>query len=251
MTHSKNFVVTGTPRSGTTFFCNTLKTCPGIWIPEFSNIDNAEPFNPVNTVEVSNALQLPLFDQNAVVQKLIKNKTNNSAEYFGFKTFLAYHNNMSLLVEHNQLDVFVILRKNIWSVLASFLLAQDNKNYNGSSKRFSPFYYDGSNREERRIFTMFYSLCKDYWYSESVWASHPRLVEKIYFEDLIEPGASFEKINQYFEQKINFDAHYTKDSIEKYFENFGQVKEIILRRVHNSKHHFLALPQYLLTELDL
>ena len=59
MTHSKNFVVTGTPRSGTTFFCNTLKTYPHVWIPEFSNIDNAEPFNPVNTVEVSNTLQLP------------------------------------------------------------------------------------------------------------------------------------------------------------------------------------------------
>jgi hypothetical protein len=251
MTHSKNFVVTGTPRSGTTFFCNTLKTYPHVWIPEFSNIDNAEPFNPVNTVEVSNTLQLPVFDQNLVIQQLLQDKSTVNAEYFGFKTFLSYHNNMSSLIDHNQLDVFVILRKNIWSVLASLLLAQDNKDYNGSSKRFSPFYYDGSNREERRIFTMFYSLCKDYWYSENVWHSHPRLVEKIYFEDLIKPNVSFKKINNYFGQEIDFFANYTDDSVEKYFKNFDHVKKVILRRVHQSKYHFLALPDYIRTELDL
>lgn len=251
MAYSKNFVVTGTPRSGTTFFCNTLAGHADIWIPRFSDLDNAEPFNPINTIEVSNALQLPMFDHNFVVQKLIELQQQNRTEFLGFKTFLAYHNNMLSLIEQTQLDVIVLLRKNIWLALASLLLAQDNKDYNGSSKRFHAYTYDGSNREQRRIFTMFYSLCKDYWFSENVWHGHSRLIEKIYFEDLIKPNATFAKINAYFGRNITFEANYQDDGIETYFTNFNQVKAMILHRVHQSQFHFQALPDYLLKELDL
>jgi hypothetical protein len=83
MTISKNFVVTGTPRSGTTFFCNHLRNYPQIWFPRFSNNDNVEPFNPVNLPVVSNSLNVAIFDQDLVMQKLFERKASAGLEYFG------------------------------------------------------------------------------------------------------------------------------------------------------------------------
>ena len=251
MTISKNFVVTGTPRSGTTFFCNYLRNYPQIWFPRFSNNDNVEPFNPVNLPVVSNSLNVAMFDQDLVMQKLFERKATSGLEYFGFKTFLSFHGNMLSLIEHNQLDVFVVLRKNIWMVMGSLLLAHDNQNYQGSSKRFSKFHYDGSAKEERQILTMFHTLCRDYWYSENIWCNHPRFVEKIYFEDLIKPNASFEKLNCYFDQEINFLANYTDESVSKYFENFDQVQQIVMKNVYKAPQHFLMLPDYISKELGI
>jgi hypothetical protein len=135
--------------------------------------------------------------------------------------------------------------------MGSLLLAHDNQNYQESSKRFSKFYYDGSAKEERRILTMFHMLCRDYWYSENVWCNHPRFVEKIYFEDLIKPNMSFEKLNCYFDQEINFLANYTDDSVSEYFENFDQVQQIVIKNVCGAPQHFLALPDYILKELGV
>jgi hypothetical protein len=131
------------------------------------------------------------------------------------------------------------------------LIAIDNKNFQGSSKRFDLFYYDGSNREQRRIFTIFNSLCRDYWWSENVFYNHNNLIEKIYLEDLINNNMSFKKINEYFKKEIQFSANYTEDSIDEYVENFEDLKQFILEKVHLSKYHYSALPDYILKELEL
>ena len=70
---SKNFIVVGTPRSGTTFFCRTLDQYQDIWIPRF---DNYEPFNPHGLGLASKRLNQCLYDQNSAVQKMIKAKKN-------------------------------------------------------------------------------------------------------------------------------------------------------------------------------
>jgi hypothetical protein len=248
MNKSTNFIILGTPRSGTTFFCETLNQQSNIWIPEFTN---SEPFNPANVIQISSTIQTNLFDQNAIIEKLIDTKNKRNVEYFGFKTFLSWHNDISSVIDRHQLSIFLILRKNIWKVLASMLIAIDNKDFQGSSKRFEPFYYDGSNREQRRIFTIFNNLCRDYWWSENVFHNHANLIEKIYLEDLIENNISFEKVNNYFKKEIQFSANYTEDSIDEYVKNFEELKKFILEKVHLSKYHFSALPTYILQELEL
>jgi hypothetical protein len=248
MADTKNFIVLGTPRSGTTFFCKTLAECSNIWIPKFPNY---EPFNPINIVPVSNALHASTFDVDAVIEKFLYFKQKQNFEYFGFKTFLTYHSDISALINTHNFDLFVVLRKNIWKVLCSQLVAMDNKDYQGSSKRFTPFCYDHSNREQRRLFNMFNALCKDYWWSENVGGKHANLIDKIYLEDLILPNASFQKVSGYFNQKLTFSADYTEDSIDAYIENFTDLKEYILSMVHKAKYHYQTLPDYLLTELEL
>jgi hypothetical protein len=248
MTASTNFIILGTPRSGTTFFCETLNSRSNIWIPEFTN---SEPFNPTNIVQISNIFKSNIFDQDSIIQKMIAIKEKKEIEYFGFKTFISWHNDISSIIDKNELAIFLVLRKNIWKVLTSMLVAIDNKDFQGSSKRFDPFYYDGSNREQRRIFTMFNSICRDYWWSENVFHNHPNLIEKIYLEDLTEENLSFQKINDYFKTEIQFTANYVEDSIGEYVANFDDLKQFILEKVHLSKYHYSALPDYIMKELEL
>jgi hypothetical protein len=65
----KNFLITGTPRSCTTWFCKTLNAHDGIWVPEFPNY---EPFNPHAIPKITNKLKVSLFDQFAVIDTLKK-----------------------------------------------------------------------------------------------------------------------------------------------------------------------------------
>lgn len=205
----------------------------------------------MNIVPVSNTLQESIFDTNIIIEKFLNFKQKQNFEYFGFKTFLTYHSDISSLINTHNFDLFLVLRKNIWKVLCSQLVAMDNKDYQGSSKRFAPFCYDQSNREQRRIFNMFNALCKDYWWSENVGNNHPNLIDKIYLEDLILPNTNLQKVSSYFNQELTFSANYTEDSIGTYIENFSDLKEFILNMVHKAKYHYQTLPDYLLTELEL
>jgi hypothetical protein len=68
---------------------------------------------------------------------------------------------------------------------------------------------------------------------------------------MIGKDISFKNINEYFKKEIFFSVNYTEDPIEKYITNFDELKTFILEEVHRSKHHYSALPEYILKELEL
>jgi hypothetical protein len=249
MINTKNFIIFGTPRSGTTFFCKTLNLEKNIWIPEFKNF---EPFNPQITPTASNKFKTHMFDHNAVMQKLINAKKDQKKEYLGIKSFVSYHSDVSNLIEHNQLAIFIMMRKNIWKVLGSLLVSIDNSDFAGSSKRYKPFYFENNNREKHRIFGIFDRFCRYYWYSENVLSKHKNFVEQIFFEDLIDKNnLQFDGVNNFFNKKISFSANYIEDDLEKYFQNFDEFKSVILERVNSSPYHYSALPEYILKEFNI
>lgn len=241
MQRSKNFVVLGTPRSGTTFFCKTLAQLPNVWLPPFLTY---EPFSQVNVEQVSNAFRVPQFDTDAMVAKLLGLKQKRNVEYFGFKTFLSQQYDISKMLDTNGFAIFLVLRKDIWKVLCSGLVALVNKNYAGSSKRFAPFHFDGSNMVQRLVAHTFSELCRDYWWAENVGNKNPNLVETIYFEDLIRPQAVFNGVNEYFQQVLSFDADYKEDSIDQYIDNFNQLKVFVMEIVRKAPYNYATLPTY-------
>jgi hypothetical protein len=249
MINTKNFIIFGTPRSGTTFFCKTLNSEKNIWIPEFTNF---EPFNPQIIPTTSTKFKTHMFDHSAVMQKLINAKEERNKEYLGIKSFVSYHADVTRLIENNQLAIFIMMRKNIWKVLGSLLVAIDNSDFVGSSKRFIPFKFENTNRERRRIFGMFDRLCRYYWWSENILSKHNNFIEQIFFEDLVNAGTvQFSGVNNFFNKEILFSANYTEDDLEKYFQNFDEFKSVILERVNSAPYHYSALPEYILKELDL
>jgi hypothetical protein len=245
---SNNFIVVGTPRSGTTFFCRTLDQYPDIWIPGFGNY---EPFNPHGLDLSSKRLNQCLYNQNSAVQKMIKAKKKYEAEYFGFKTFITWHNDFLNLVEYNNLDIFVVLRKDIWKVLGSLLIAIDNGDYSGSSKNYEPFYFSDTNREKRRIISYFFELCKSYWYCEKVLTNHATFVDKIYLEDFDKKDVVIKSINNYFQKNILFNTDFKEDDYEKYYKNFEEFRTFILEYVYSAKEHYSEMPDYIKNLLEL
>lgn len=245
---NKNFVIVGTPRSGTTFICDALNQFDDIWIPEFPNY---EPFNPHNLHRLTESIKNNAFDQDLIIKKFISLKSRKNIDYFGFKTFLSFHSNLKNLIKDNNLDVILIMRKDIWKVIGSMLIAIDHNDYLGSSKKYDPFVFVESKREIRRIMTFFNHLCRSYWELENTFANNFNVVEKMYFEDIIKNNNT-NNLDNYFDKKIIFDFNYDdNDSIYFYMKNFEELQDLIMKEVKKYHVHYSALPYYIKSQLDL
>ena len=244
----KNFLVTGTPRSSSTWFCKTLNSHENIWVPEFPNY---EPFNPHAIPKITNKLKVSLFDQFAVIDTLKKEAEKKEVDYLGIKTFNSYHYSIPNLIDAYDFSIFLLLRKNIWKVLGSLLVAVDNKNFEGSSKRFEPYFFENSHREKRRILSIFDRICLNYWLAENYFCNHKNFIEKIYMEDIIDGQTSFEKINNFFAMDIDLSNIYKEDDLSFYYKNFDEFKNFIVTHCKSAPYHYSALPDYILKELDL
>jgi len=245
----KNFVVLGIPRSGTKFFCKSLNERPNIWVPSWNS--TYEPFNLKRIEHSSEIFKSHLFDHNNIVKKLISAKKDQQKAYMGFKTFLIWHRDFKDVIEQNQLRIIIVIRKNFWKVFGSFLMSIENADYTGSSKRFSPFLFCPSNRENRRIIDIFNNFCYQYWQLENDYSSHKNLIDKIYFEDFTQ-STKFEKLNDYFDDRIHFQNDYNDlDSVKTYFANFEQLKSFVVEHCRSAPKHYGALPDYFLENLGL
>lgn len=246
---SKNFIVLGTPRSGTTFFCRTLKEQPDIWIPNFPNY---EPFNPWSIVGASNTFKTHMFDQDEIVKRMIEFKKSKNIDYFGFKTFISFHSDIKGLIERNDLDIIVVLRKDFWKLMASQLIAIDHNDYEGSSTKYEPYFFENTAREERRIIGFFNEICKWFWWCENVFSKHKNFIDKIYLEELSKNGASFGNINSYFDRNIIFNSNYDdRKSLESYISNYDEFQKFIKEIVKKCPEHYKVLPDYVAEKLEL
>jgi hypothetical protein len=246
---SNNFIVLGTPRSGTTFFCQTLSQLDDVFIPEFPNF---EIFNPWATPTVSKAIKTHMFDQDKALKKFIDYKIQINKKYFGFKTFIPFHNDLTTLINNNDLDIFVVLRKDIWKILGSMLIAIDHNDYTTSSLKYQPFVFEKTEREKRRVLGLFNQLCKSFWYNENAFTNHKNFVEKIYLEDIVAGNNTFKNVNNYFNKIIEFyPTNNDNKSINEYISNIDEFQSFFKDHVKKSKEHYGALPEYILKELDL
>jgi hypothetical protein len=244
-----NFVVLGLPRSGTKFFCKTLSEQSNIWIPSWNN--TYEPFNLKKISTSSEIFDSHLYDHDLIVKKLINAKKEKQKEFMGFKTFLVWHRDFKEIVDKNNLQIIILIRKNFWKVFGSFLLAIDNSDYTGSSTKFSPFLFIPSNRENRRIIDIFNNFCFQYWQLENVYSFHKNFIDKIYFEDLLK-SKKFDKIDTYFKNKITFQTEYRDEfDLQKYFANFDEIKKFIVDHCKTAPKHYNKLPSYFLENIGI
>jgi hypothetical protein len=219
-----------------------------IWIPGFHNY---EPFNPHNLYGLTELIKNNAFDQDRIIKKFISAKSKKNVDYFGFKTFLSYHSDLKNLIKDNNLDVILILRKDIWKVIGSMLVAIDHNDYIGSSKKHDPFIFVESKREVRRIMTFFKQLCRVYWELENLFAKESNVIEKLYFEDIVNNNIS-NNLDTYFNKKIIFDHNYNNDdNISSYIGNFEELQSLIMEEVKKNHTHYSALPSYIVNQLAL
>lgn len=248
MKEIKNFLVTGTPRSSTTWFCHTLNSHGRIWMPEFTNY---EPFNPHNIHQTADKFKVSLFDQLGFMDTIVNYASQKDIDYLGIKTFISYHNDISSFIRQYNFSIFVLIRKDIWKVLGSLCVAVDNKDFLGSSKRFQPYMFENNHRENRRLITIFDRICLNYWYAENYFAKHENFIEKVYMEDIIKGKSSYLRINNFFNQHINLSNDYDDDDADVYFKNFDEIKKFFIDYCKSAPHHYSSLPDYVKQNLSL
>jgi len=196
------FIVTGIPRSGTTIFTKTLAQQSGVDV--FSN-DHFfyEPFS----MGFKNKFRLNPEKDLAIQESKCKD------DYFGFKAFKDGFLTPDYLMTQGYRPI-VLLRKDLWkSVISAFVqqwqVGQNLHPTYTSKEIIFPDVYNTVEEVPPFMRTRFLinlgnrvMMC---YRAERVWKD---VIDIIYFEDLIKPGATFKNVNEYFQREIKFDLNY-------------------------------------------
>ena len=208
------FLITGLPRSGTTIFARTLSQLDNVSMPNDKH-DFFEPFKIMAKPVELNCLP-----------RLKSLENNCQSKYFGFKCFNRDLLNVSDL-SRDGYKTFAIIRKDIWKSIFSHAIAKtalfvDGENIFANSSTLHIQDLVAKTVKEmpppliRMFQDSFFDRIKDAYEFETQWKN----IDIIYFEDLIKPNASFDCVNEYFNEEIIFNLNYDDTSdIEVYYPN--------------------------------
>jgi hypothetical protein len=196
------FFITGTPRSGTTIFTKTLDQQENIHLHNNGN-PFYEPFH-IKFLRLN-----PLKD-------LEDASKNIDCKYFGLKLFANSTIHPAELLAQGYKPIY-ILRKNIWkSTFSQFIQQVQSVSMkpeefdrlsvkNNFSSKINPFTREVKDLNSDILMKMMVTLANrlvDVYQAEVVQKDK---IAVIYFEDLIKQDATFDSINNYFDQKIIFN----------------------------------------------
>jgi len=221
----KRFVVTGTPRSGTTFLCNRLASLDNVHMD--SNYDY-EPFSPYAGV----------LDEEDYLDNLV---TNHPGKIVGLKTWWYDSYDFTGLIE--DFDPIVLIRKDVQKVFLSLIvLLRFGYDENKSSKNQA-----GSSELVYGDFGLRYNahnLLKSYCYSEKM----PYL-EKIYFEDLVDGSYDPTSLEDYFENKLDLNTNYKESVLTDYYQDPGKFIRVLRDTALSMDHK--KFPDYVRENLNI
>lgn len=219
---NKQFIVTGTPRSGTTFLCSKLAALDNVYMP--SEYDY-EPFGAYGGVLDEKAFTINL--RQAYPDKIV-----------GFKTFWE---DSFILREHlRSFDPIVLIRKDVQNVYLSLLVLYRAGYDDMKSSRGRP----GAEKMHHSDFSLTYvahTLLKTYYYAEKM----PYLF-KLYFEDL-HLGNS--RLESYFKQPVDIDPKYSGSKVTDYHPDPQRFLDILKRTA--LRMDYKKLPDYVRSNLNI
>lgn len=186
---NKKFIVTGVPRSGTTFVCKKIAALPTV---HMDPVPGYEPFGPDGGV----------LDEKIYLRRL---EQANPDKIVGLKT---WWEESYLLKEHlESYDPIVVLRRDIHRVFLSYVVMMRKGFDENHSSRNRP----GAETIEHSDYSLRYlahSVLKGYYYTEKM----PHLF-KLYFEDLSKDNP---RMDDYFGAKLDLDPGYQEPELTDY-----------------------------------
>ena len=191
----KRFIVTGTPRSGTTFLCSRLASLDNVYMDEHNGY---EPFG----------FNCSIVDEEEYLRQLSFDHPN---KIVGFKTWWDVS---FMMADHlRNYDPIVLIRKDIKKVFLSYIiLLKLGSDHNNSSRKIN-----GSESITYNSMGLSYTahqLLRSYYYSEKIDATH-----KMYFEDLVNNNSDNSKLEIYFDRKIDLNPNYSESDLTDYFKD--------------------------------
>lgn len=189
---NKSFIVTGIPRSGTSFICQQLSNLDNVYLDRNYNY---EPFCPRGKI----------LDEFQYLENL---RRSNPDKIIGLKTF---HGDSWFLNQHLQSHTpIVMIRKDIRKAFLSlFILIRKGADENWSTRNRP----DVSSIEptDREMMWQSKSILKSYYEAEKINHGY-----KVYFEDMVN-GQSYPELESFFERSLNLNPGYVESDIYSYY----------------------------------
>jgi hypothetical protein len=218
----KKFIVTGTPRSGTTFLCKQIAALDNVVM--YDDWDY-EPFGGYGGV----------LDEEEYLRQL---QSDHPDKIVGLKTF--WQDSFFMNEHLKRFDPIVLIRKDIQKVYLSLIVLYRRGYDQDKSSRWRP----GAETIEYSDFGLTsaaHTLLKTYYYSEKM----PNLF-KLYFEELTKENTI---LDDYFENKVNLDPGYTGSTLTDYHPDPERFLSILKRTALGMNHK--KLPYYVRENLHI
>jgi len=221
--HNNKFFILGFPRSGTTAIANTLTSSEDICVYSSEKLDGIitqeshffEPF--VSTLDWESKLT------NTIESTYYK-------KYNGIKIIFGDCVLIHELVQNYNYRPLVTIRKDIWKTIFSKIAAGYSlavKQNSGKDSHNNPYLQSSRNINANFCnFNAFVPRLEFFLgsFTKAIYDYENRIRDKfnpidiIYFEDFVKPNATYEKINEYFDQEIIFNLDYndTFDVVDEY-----------------------------------
>lgn len=203
----EKFVITGFPRSATTVFTKYIAALDDVHILT-KKLGTLEPYE-YNDEEMFVAPEKDLAYHENICDK----------KYFGFKSFNTDVMNCDYLFQQGYKPISLI-RKDIWKSVTSWCALHLQSN----NDKVKSFWEESTKNHvfDREYFASLSDIPVPVWrlFSKALYSRlrvayaverYYNNIDIIYFEDIIKPNASFDKLNEYFNEEIIFNLNYQDD----------------------------------------
>ena len=219
---NKRFIVTGVPRSGTTFVCKKISELHTV---HMDLKPGYEPFGPDGGV----------LDEEIYLRRLVQDNPN---KIVGLKTWWG---ESYLLSQHmKSYDPIVVLRKDIHKVFLSYVIMMRKGFDENHSSRNRP----GVESIEHTDYSLRYlahSVLKSYYYTEKM--TH---LFKLYFEDLSKDNP---RLDDYFEAKLDLDPGYKETDLTDYHPDPQRYLDVLKSTALSMDHK--KFPDYIREKMHI
>lgn len=220
----KMFCLLTAGRSGSTALIDVLAEHDDILVPnkQIECVDNEllHPKNVGNYIRHYQELSgLPITDEIALIKAFFASGANY--KYAGFKSMPTRHRNLSDLVNLPGLQVITLIRNDLASTVASFIVAADNGTWRRSGEKQAHRITFGPKYAERALAHLRY-----------IEASHRQLHSlpnaiHLRYEDLVTPGFANEQLDTYFGRPIRLKKTGKPTEAASYVDNWQHFKAFI------------------------
>jgi hypothetical protein len=219
---NKRFIVTGVPRSGTTFVCKKIAELQTV---HMDPVPGYEPFGPEGGV----------LDEQQYLRRLERDNPN---KIVGLKTW--WEESYDLHHHLKSYDTIVVLRRDIHKVFLSYVvMTRAGFDVNHSSRN-----RPGAESIEHTDYSLKYlahSVLKSYYYSEKMLCTF-----KLYFEDLSKDNPL---LDEYFETKLDLDPGYRETQLTDYHPDPQRYLDILKDTALTMDHK--NLPDYVRKKMHI
>lgn len=219
---NKRFIVTGVPRSGTTFVCKKISELNTVYMDPTPGF---EPFSPEGAV----------LDEEIYLRSL---EQSHPDKIVGLKTW--WEESYSLNEHLRSYDPIVVLRKDINRAFLSYVVMTrvgfDEKN--SSKNRPNVESIKHTNQSVRYLA---HNMLKSYYYTEKM----PFLF-KLYFEELSQDNPI---MDDYFEAKLDLDPGYQESELTNYYPDPQRYLDVLKSTALAMDHK--KLPDYIREKLHI